>query len=342
VGGAHAAYSTGFEHSATAQALCQLGKILFGMNMVQYLGYIVDKNGVHVDTAKIQVIRDWPTLTTLTELQSFLGLANFYQRFMLGFSHIAWALSQVTKGGGRAKFICGKDKQRAFNNLKHRLCSSPVLSLPDLKQPFDVESDAFVYVVGAILPQHWHLVAYHSETLSNTIWKYPTHDKELYSIVKYCHQWKNYIMGKETIIHIDHKPLHFIQTQGKLQNDRHQKWSNYLHQFHLNIKYKTCISNHVTDCHNWPLVATLTTMLHSYGHETSEWPQRYQQDSDFATTYQLLGTSATLTYFHIQDGLLCHQGHLCVPTSEREKMIWEAHYSRVTRHFGIEKTMVIL
>jgi hypothetical protein len=88
-----------------------LEKCSFGMNMVQYLGYIVDEHGVHVDPAKIQVIRDWPAPTTLTELQSFLGLANFYQRFMLGFSHIAWALSQVTKGGGRAKFVWGKEKQ---------------------------------------------------------------------------------------------------------------------------------------------------------------------------------------------------------------------------------------
>jgi hypothetical protein len=81
------------------------------MNMVQYLGHIVDENGVHVDLAKIQFIRDWPALTTLTELRSFLGLVNFYRRFVLGFSHIAWALSQVTKGSGRDKFIWGKEKQ---------------------------------------------------------------------------------------------------------------------------------------------------------------------------------------------------------------------------------------
>jgi hypothetical protein len=81
------------------------------MNRVQYLGYIVDDHGVHVDSAKIQVIHDWPALITLTELQSFLGLANFYRQFMLGFSHIAWALSQVTKGGGRAKFVWEKEQQ---------------------------------------------------------------------------------------------------------------------------------------------------------------------------------------------------------------------------------------
>jgi hypothetical protein len=89
-------------------------------------------------------------------------------------------------------------------------------------------------------------------------------------------------------------------------------------------------------------VAALTTVVHSYGHEASEWPQVYQQDLDFTTTYQLLGTGTTVTDFHIQNILLCHLGHLCVPTSERAKLIWEAHYSRVAGHFGMEKIVVVL
>jgi hypothetical protein len=89
-------------------------------------------------------------------------------------------------------------------------------------------------------------------------------------------------------------------------------------------------------------VAALTTVLHSCGHEASEWPQLYQQDPDFSTTYQLLGTCAIVTDFHIQDELLCHLGHLCVLASECAKMIWEAHYSWMAGHFGMEKTVVIL
>jgi hypothetical protein len=236
----------------------------------------------------------------------------------------------------------GKEQQQAIDDLKHRLCSAPVLSLPILQQPFEIETDAYDYVVGAFLTRHGHLVAYHSETLSDTIRKYPTYEKEIYSIVQSFHQWKHYIMGKETIIHTDHKPLQFIQTQGKLQNDHHHKWSTYLHHFHLNIKYKIGISNHVVDCLSRPPVVALTTVIHCYGHEASEWPQLYQQDPDFATAYQLLGTSATVTDFHIQDRPLCHMGHLCVPTSERAKLIWEAHYSRVAGHFGIQKTVVVL
>jgi hypothetical protein len=79
------------------QLYTNLEKCSFVMDMVHYLGYIADQHGVHVDPSKIQVIRDWPTPTTLTELHRFLGLANFYCRFMLGLSHIAWVLSQVSK-----------------------------------------------------------------------------------------------------------------------------------------------------------------------------------------------------------------------------------------------------
>jgi hypothetical protein len=182
------------------------------MNMVQYLGYIVDEHGVYVDLGKIQVIHDWTALTTLIELQSFLGVTNIYGRFMLGFSHISWALNQVTKGGGRAKFMWGKEQQRAFEDMKHHLFSSPKLSLPDLQQPFEIETDASDYVVGTVLTQHGHLVAYHSETLFDDVHKYPAYDKEMYSIVQAFRQWKHYILGTETIIHTDHKPLQFIQT----------------------------------------------------------------------------------------------------------------------------------
>eukprot|EP00253_Pinus_taeda_P012566 PITA_12566 len=184
--------------------------------VVVYLDYILIINqsweehlhhiqqGVHVDLTKIQVIRDWPSPTTLTKLHSFLGVATFYCRLMLGFSHITWPLSQVTKGGAKSKFFWSESQHKAFMELKDRLCSALVLTLPDLQQPFEGETDASGYAIGAVLTQHRNLEAYHSETLSNTVRKYPTFDKEMYSIVQACRQWKHYILGKETVIYTDH------------------------------------------------------------------------------------------------------------------------------------------
>jgi hypothetical protein len=141
------------------------------MDKVHYLGYIVDHHGVHVDPTKIQVIHDWLAPTTLTEIQSFLGLANFYHRFMLGFSHILWALSQVTRGGGKETFVWGMSQHKSFDELKKRLCSSPVLLLPNLQHPFEIEIDASDYAVGNIPTQHGHPMVYDSETLSNVVRK---------------------------------------------------------------------------------------------------------------------------------------------------------------------------
>eukprot|EP00253_Pinus_taeda_P004160 PITA_04160 len=138
----------------------------FTNSFVVYLGYIIDERGVHVDLAKIQVIWDWPYPTTLIELRNFLGLANFYHRFVLGFSHITWPLSQVTNGGAKEKFFWSESQQKAFTELKHHLYSTPVLALPDLQQPFKIEADASNNAIAVVLTQHEHPMAYHNETLS--------------------------------------------------------------------------------------------------------------------------------------------------------------------------------
>jgi hypothetical protein len=129
---------------------------------------------VHVYPTKIQVICDQTTPTRLTELQIFLGLANFYRRFVLGLSHIAWALSQVTIGGGKEKFVWFLSQQKVFDDLKQCLCFAPTLSLPNLQQPFDIETNTSDYVVSTVITQHNHPMAYHSETPLDLILNYPT------------------------------------------------------------------------------------------------------------------------------------------------------------------------
>jgi hypothetical protein len=93
---------------------------------------------------------------------------------VLGFSHIAWALCQITKGDGKEKIVWGLSQQKAFDNLKQRLCSTPILSLPGLQQPFEIDTDALDYVLGVVITQHSHPVAYHSEMLSDVVHKYST------------------------------------------------------------------------------------------------------------------------------------------------------------------------
>ena len=129
------------------------------MERIQYLGYIVDEHGLHVDPTKIQAIHDSLASITLTELRSFLGLANFYCWFVLGFFHIAWPLILVTKGGAKAKFAWGVSQQRPFKDLKRQLCSARSLTLLDLQQPFKIETNAYDYAIDAILTLQGHQVA---------------------------------------------------------------------------------------------------------------------------------------------------------------------------------------
>ena len=83
-------------------------------------------------------------------------------------------------------------------------------------------------------------------------------------------------------------------------------------------------------------------VLDSCGHETSGWSKLYASDLKFATTYQEVSGGTPVANFNLQDGLLCHLGHLCVPSGERAKLIWEAHYSYEIGYFGVEKTVVVL
>ena len=83
-------------------------------------------------------------------------------------------------------------------------------------------------------------------------------------------------------------------------------------------------------------------VLDSCGHETCRWPHLYETDPDFSTTYQMLGANSIVTNFHLPDEVLYYLGHLYVPSSERAKLIWESHYSRVVGHFDIERTMALL
>ena len=110
----------------------------------------------------------------------------------------------------------------------------------------------------------------------------------------------------------------------------------------MNIKYKKGSTNNVADCLSQPPIVVLTTVLNSCGHETSDWPLLYEIDPEFGHTYKALLGGTQVPNFHLQDALLFHLGHLCVPSSEHTKMIWEAHYSRVTGQFGVEKVVAIL
>lgn len=109
----------------------------------------------------------------------------------------------------------------SFESFKQKITNALVLALPNFQEPFETEIDASEYAMGAILMQGRKTVYYHLEKFSGVVMNYPTYNKELFSLVQVVKKWKNYLMGRETIVHTDHQPLQYLQTKSKLQQTQH-------------------------------------------------------------------------------------------------------------------------
>ncbi|GJZ44102.1 reverse transcriptase domain-containing protein [Tanacetum coccineum] len=123
-------------------------------------GHLIDSQGLHVDPAKIEAVKNWASPTTPTEIRQFLGLAGYYRRFIKDFSKIAKSLTELTQKN--KKYIWGEDKESAFQLLKKKLYEAPILALPEGNDDFVVYYDASHQVLGAVLMQREKVIAYAS------------------------------------------------------------------------------------------------------------------------------------------------------------------------------------
>jgi hypothetical protein len=215
--------------------------------------------------------------------------------------------------------------------------------LPRIDDLLDQLKDASNYAMGAVLLQYGKPICFHSETFNGVVINYPTYDKELYALVQSVKKWKHYLLGKETIIHTDHQPLQYLQSQSKLQQARHFRWMGFLQQFHLVIRYKKGIFNKVVDMLSRPIVSASVILKQSpIMHES--YVEQYALDVDFKEVYETLCHSNHVEEldYHLHNNLLYHLGKLCIPQGERINIIREAHSSLIAGHFGVGKTVANL
>ncbi|GJY00670.1 putative reverse transcriptase domain-containing protein [Tanacetum coccineum] len=148
---------------------------------VQFLGHVIDSEGIHVDPAKIESVKDWASPKSPTEIRQFLGLAGYYRRFIEGFSKIAKPMTKLTQK--KVKFVWGDKQEAAFQLLKQKLCSAPILALPEGSEDFIAYCDASKKGLGAVLMQRENVISYASRQLKIHEKNYTTHDFKLGAVV---------------------------------------------------------------------------------------------------------------------------------------------------------------
>ncbi|GBG73319.1 hypothetical protein CBR_g13038 [Chara braunii] len=212
-------------------------KCEWAKTQVLYLGHVLDGDDIKPEDSKIAAIRDWPTPRTLTELRSFLGLANYYRKFVRNFSTIAAPLHRLLKKETIWKW--DKDCTSAMKKLKQALIEYPVLKVADPSLPFVVTTDASQYGIGVVLQQDdgngYRPVEFMSARMSSEKVATSTYERELYALRQTLEHCKHYLLGRQFKVYSDHETLRWLKTQAKM-TPKLTRWAAELDQHDFELK----------------------------------------------------------------------------------------------------------
>lgn len=220
---------------------CSHEKCEFNVTRTEFLGFIVSSDGIEMAQDKVQSVQDWPEPKKLRDIQQFLGFANFYRRFIKGYSRIIIPLTRLLKKNSTFNF---DDAARtAFRTIKERFSDASILRhfIPDLETV--IETDASDFAISAILSQYHgkelRPVAFMSRKMLPAELNYEIHDKELLAIVSAVKLWRHYLEGlsKPFIILTDHQALQYFQTSKTLTR-RQARWSEIINHHKYVIRYR--------------------------------------------------------------------------------------------------------
>jgi hypothetical protein len=177
------------------QLYAKFRKCEFWMEEVAFLGHVLSGNGVVVDPSKIEAVSKWQSPKSVTEIRSFLGLAGYYRRIIENFSKTVKPMTELLKSN--MPYVWSDKCEASFQELKTRLTTTPVLTLPDASKDFVVYCDASRQGLECVLVQGGKVVAYASRQLQKHEENYPTHDLELAAVVHVLNIWRHYLMGNK-------------------------------------------------------------------------------------------------------------------------------------------------
>jgi hypothetical protein len=243
-------------------------KCEFDREEIEYLGVIVGKNRIRIHPKKLKGVEDWPTPHNPTGVRQFLGFTGYYRYFVPNYSKIARPLLELTRKD--TVWHWNNDQQKAFDELKTRMCTSPVLTQPDFDKRFFLQTDASAYGVGAVLSQEGeltptlakrqkptlHPISYYSATFTPTEHNYDIYERELLAIMKSLAHWRPYLGWTKHpfLILTDHANLQYWKSPKNL-NRRTARWHADLQEYDYEIKHVPGKTNIPADALSRPLDA---------------------------------------------------------------------------------------
>ena len=242
-----------------AHLLAQPTKCLFGVSQLQFLGHVVSARGLEMDPSKVDIVKNWPTPTTVSELRSFVGLCNYYRSFIHNF---AFCCAPLTRLFGKVEWIWSPECDMAFNTLKSKLCSAPCLVLPNPALPFFLFFDSSQLVsLGGVLCQlgsdgELHPVAFESRKLTDAEKKYPVHELETLAFVHCLKLWRVYLDAQKFFVYTDNRSIETIMT-NRNPSLRVIRWIDWLQSYQFEIRHiprsKNIVADIMSKCGHAPL-----------------------------------------------------------------------------------------
>ena len=225
-------------------------KCRFALKQLNFLGHIISRKGVEVDPEKTKAMSEFPIPKSQQQVRRFLGMANYYRRFIKDYSKIATPLNACLRATQNKKFQWSQDCQKAFETLKAKLLSAPVLAYPDPLKKFVLTCDASDTAVGYVLGQiddnnREFVVAYGGKALSRDEQKYSVTEKECLAVLKGIEAYRPYLAHTEFTIVTDNKALVWLQTAK--HTGRLERWALKIQEYNCNIVHRPGKSNCVAD-----------------------------------------------------------------------------------------------
>ena len=224
---------------------CKIDKCMFAQPEIEYLGYIITKDGIKPNPKKIQAIVNLQRPSTKKEVRHFVGMVQYYRDLWPKRSEILLPLTDLTKGAKQGPIVWTPQAENAFIEMKRIIARETILAYPDFNKKFSIYTDASDFQLGAVIMQEGKPLAFYSRKLTSAQRNYTTTEKELLSIVETLKEFRNILLGYEIEVFTDHKNLTFEATESSSQ--RAQRWRSLLQEFDLTLKFIAGEANVVAD-----------------------------------------------------------------------------------------------